>query len=146
MRITPVQLAKRIETWGKRLAPLGVAHFEIREIVLGDECPWGDSKRDANASVWTSAHYDVCRFFFSEDFVKGASAYELDQTICHEWIHVAMRDHDEAVASPEDYMSSASFGEWNDRVLHEREGLVDRLATTLVNLHLGLKPRFSPHQ
>lgn len=141
MKITPVQLAERVEAWQKRLAPLGVAHWTIEKVILCDETPSGPN---ANATVNTSPTYDYCTFWFRADYVEEATADELDNTIIHEWMHVAMRDLDEAIAAAEDQLSPGFRDAWEDRVGHEREGLVDRLALSLMLAHKRRKPRFQP--
>ena len=141
MRITPVQLAERIEKWQRRLAPLGVAHWTIDRVVLCDETPSGPS---ANATVRTSSTYDYCTFYFRNEFIAEAAADELDTTIIHEWLHVAMRDLDEAVLSANAQLSPGFCDAWEDRLTHEREGLVDRLALALMLAHKRKQPRFQP--
>jgi hypothetical protein len=144
VKITPVNLARRVERWQKRLSLLGVGHFTIRQVTVGDKNPWRESDRKVRASVYVPTHYDYCMFFFDADELEGMSADELDQTIIHEWLHVAMRDLDASLESVEEYMSAASHGEWEDRVNHEREGFIDRLAWMLLLFYKGEKPRFAP--
>lgn len=141
MKITGIQLAKRVEKWGKTLSTLGVAHFVIDRVVLCDETPAG---RGYCAEVVTMASYDSASFYFTHNFLEDVEARELDQTIIHEWVHVAMRDLDQAITSIDPQLSPAAQHLWCDRVHHEREGLVERLALTLYDMHTGLKPRFSP--
>src|SRR3954451_17356626 len=95
MKITPVQLAERVEAWQKRLEPLGVGHFRIECVTLTDEVP-GQSI-DADAGVAANPDYDLARFYFNNDFLEQVDAQPLDETILHEWVHVAMRDHDNAI-------------------------------------------------
>lgn len=142
MNITPVQLAKRVESWGKRLSPLGVAHFDILRVTLGEECPSGNS--NAKASVQVHDLYDNCSFFFNTAELDRMSEDELDMTIIHEWLHVAFRDLEAAVASCEDWLPDRTFSDFEERLNHEREGLVDRLARAMFQLHTGKPARFSP--
>ena len=142
MKITPIQLAKRVEAWGKRLAPLGIAHFDILRVTVGDESPSGDP--DAKASVQVHDLYDNCSFFFDSDELERMDEDELDMTIIHEWLHVAFRDLEAAVAAYEEWVPSRSYGAFSSRLNHEREGLVDRLARAMFQLHSGRPARFSP--
>lgn len=106
-----------------------------------DETPNGKS---ANASVQPSASYDSVFFWFKEEFLEEASKREVDEVILHEWMHVLMRDLDQAIESVEDELSPASEAQWNDRLRHEREGLVDRLARTFYLLYVSEKDASIP--
>jgi hypothetical protein len=146
LKITPIQLAKRVEKWGKTLAPLGVAHFDIAQISVGDQsmfpaCP--DNKYP-QAAVQVDPQYDKCWWYFHDDYLEACTAAELDQTIVHEWVHVAMRDFDFSLETVEAWLPEAAYTSWEQTVNHEREGLVDRLATMIYQLHSGKKPLFSP--
>jgi hypothetical protein len=65
-------------------------------------------------------------------------------TIIHEWLHVAFRDFEAAISACEDWLPTRTFSDFNERLEHEREGLIDRLAVTLFQLHTGKPARFSP--
>ncbi len=142
MKITPVQLAKRIELWGQRLSSLGVAHWTIERVTIADESPSGNER--AKASVFVHEYYDSCDFFFRSDELERMDERELDETIIHEWLHVAMRDHDELLLHFETWLPSNTWGDMNALITREREGLVMRLAKTLYEFHAGVKPRFAP--
>lgn len=142
MKITPIQLAKRVEAWGKRLAPLGVAHFDILRVTIGDESPSGH--QNSKAAVQVHDLYDNCAFFFDSDELDRMEADELDMTIIHEWLHVAFRDLEAAINSYEDWVPVKFQDDFEDRLNHEREGLVDRLARALFQLYSGRPARFSP--
>jgi hypothetical protein len=89
----------------------------------------------SQAAVKTSNDYDVCHFFFNNDFLDRCTEEQLDQTIIHEWVHVAMRSYDQAVAAVDEELSGGSRYHWNLRLEHERENLVERLAQQLWKLH-----------
>lgn len=99
---------------------------------------------DAYACVQASPQYSNCRFFFNRTFLDAAGSDDLDETIIHEWLHVAMRDFDRALEVPERWMPDATYEQWTERVTEEREGFIDGLAKALLTLHLQRKPRFSP--
>ena len=69
--------------------------------------------------------------------VDDSTPEELDQIILHEWMHVAMRDLDQAIEAVEDHLSYPVREVWENRVQHEREGLVDRMATALQSAFIG---------
>lgn len=134
MKLTPIQLAKRVEQWQKRLPLLGVGHVTIKCVTLCDETPGGPQ---AKATVQSSTHYDEAHFWFTFDFIAECDEAELDQTIIHEWVHVAMRDLDSAIESVDEQLSPAVNEVWTDRLEHEREGLVDKIARQIYHLWLA---------
>lgn len=142
MKITPIQLAKRVEAWGKRLSALGVAHFDITRITIGDESPSGDSS--AKATVQVHNFYDNCSFWFDADELDRMEEDELDMTIIHEWLHVGFRDFEAAIAASKDWLPVRTIEDFEERLNHEREGLIDRLARAMFQLYSGKPPRFSP--
>lgn len=143
MKITPIQLAKRVEKWGKTLATLSVAHFEF-ELSISNEKPDSAGNKYPQASVLIDPQYDKAWFWFYEDYLDCCTEDQLDQTIIHEWLHVAMRDFDFTMDLVETWMPEATYDSWEQTVTHEREGLVERLATTLFQLYADQPPRFTP--
>ncbi len=138
MNITPIQLATRVEKWGKKLAPLGVGHWSIESVCISE-------LEESRATVETSKNYDECWWDFDVTFLKECQAHELDQVIIHEWVHVAMRDLDNLVYdTAERWLPEEAFQDFRENLLHEREGHVDRVSKALTQLHAGQKPRFSP--
>jgi len=129
-----IKLAQRVEFWRDRLVPLGLTHWRIERVSVVAETPNGQS---ANASVQPSHTYDSVFFWFKEEFLQEASKRQVDETIIHEWMHVLMRDLDQAVEAVEDELSPASERQWAERIGHEREGLVDRLARTIYLLYVS---------
>lgn len=129
-----INLAKRVERWQQTLAPLGVSHWRIGAVTVTDDVP---GQPDSQAAVQPSHDYDSVRFWFLEEFVDSATERELDEAIIHEWMHVAMRDFDAAVLWAEDSLAPAALSAWEDRIHHEREGIIDRLARLIYALHEG---------
>lgn len=126
-----IRLAKRIEKWRDRLIPLGLGHWRIDEVSVVDETPGGPA---AGATVTPSHSYDSARFWFTHSFLADADDRQLDETIIHEWLHVAMRDFDQAIESGEFDLASSARDRWSDWVGHEREGLIDKLARQIYAL------------
>jgi hypothetical protein len=120
-----IRLGKRIEFWQRRLEPLGVGHWRIDAVHIVDEPTPG---REAAACVRPSAHYDHCEFWFKHDYIDNCSARDLDLTIIHEWVHVAMRSLDNAIEIADDMLGSVVEEVWNARIVHERENLVERIS------------------
>lgn len=127
-----IKLAQRVEAWQKRLAPLGIGHFRILAVHVVDQTPGGAR---ANASVFTPSDYDSAEFWFKYDYVEECNEQELDETIIHEWLHVAFRDLDDALEVVESWMPEATHNDFENRIDHEREGVIDRLARLIYALH-----------
>jgi hypothetical protein len=125
-------LAKRVEAWQKRLGPLGLQQKRIECVTLTDEVPDNDT---AVAGVQPGGNYDSVRFFFAHEFLEETDDRGLDEVILHEWLHVAMRDLDRAIDAAAYELSAGARYQWNERVHHEREALVDRLARQIYALY-----------
>jgi hypothetical protein len=141
VRITPIQLARRVEKWGNRLSLLGLAHWEITRVTLTDDMEeFGGTNDGTRAVVIPSHQYDSATFVFNRDWLENEvdEEYELDQVIIHEWLHCAMRSLDQAIESAQYELSAGARHHWDKRVNHERENLVERLAQQLWRLHWDL--------
>ena len=132
MRITEAALGNRVRRWQKILAPLGVGHFRIKKIHLCAETPSGP---DAKATVHAKHDYDSAEFWFTHDYLRECDTHDLDETIIHEWLHVAMRDLDHALEAVENWMPTATYEGFQDTVEHECEGFIDRIARLIYALH-----------
>ncbi len=135
MKRTPVWLGKRLDYWQDRMVPFGIAHFRVRELIICEETPGGPN---SSASVQVSSDYDSCTFWFRADYLENATDRDLDETIIHEWLHVAWRDMDELIASLEVHFSDAQWTDLTSRIDHEREGIVERTARGLYDRHRAL--------
>lgn len=145
MKITPIQLAKRVERWSKDLVELGLAHWRIEYICITDEMPTdADGGARANASVNVSHLYDSYTLHFRDSFIEEADERELDEAIVHELLHVWMRDLDEAIDSASGFMTEQVRYENGERTTAARERMVENMARLIVRLKLGGKPRFTP--
>lgn len=127
-----IQLAKRVEAWQSHLGPLGLTQYTIDKVSTVDE-PGGNP--DSAACVTPSQNYDRCRFEFQNDMVdeayeSGDLAY-LDQTILHEWLHVAFQRFENAIEMPHDYLAPMVSEIWEEALRQAREQLIDRLARQL---------------
>jgi hypothetical protein len=132
LRITEDQLTKRVEKWRKRIEPLGIGHFTITGLHIVDETPGGP---DAEASAYISHNYDNVRMWFAAPFLAEATSQQVDETILHELVHIGMRDVDRATDPVERYMPVATFEDFADRLLHEKEKFVDRVAKTIYSTY-----------
>jgi hypothetical protein len=138
MKISDVELAERVEAWQQRLSLLGIAHFRVREIIMTDDVPgWAD----AHAGVSVDTDYDSVSFYFDNTYVEGATAKQLDETILHEWCHVAMRDLNNATNLARDWFPQGAWRTYDENLDHHKETLVDRMARQLYAL---AKPSSKP--
>lgn len=131
--MTEKKLRKRVEYWIEVLGPLGLGHYELRGVHVVDEVPGGDN---AQASVWTSSHYDSFELWVRTDVVQRRPEV-VDKTILHELVHVAMRDYDNTVDESMDrWMPPATRDAFEDDVVRRvREGFVERMARTIYAAH-----------
>jgi hypothetical protein len=133
--MTEAQLHKAIQRWQQRLSPLGVGHWIVRSVTVSEDHP--DGRRDACASVFRSGDYDAADFWFDSQWLVRTASEEIHRAIVHEWLHVAMRDLDNAINMD----TLANFVPYTLRKLqveqvdHEREGLIERLAVLIVQLY-----------
>src|SRR4051794_2913717 len=109
--MTPRQIRARVNFWLKRLAPLGISHWDV-EVTVEDEI---DHRPHSDATADTSDQYDTVRLTFRSDKVDTATrpAFEIDQLILHELLHVAMRDFDEVIEFGGREMSSSAKMIWD---------------------------------
>lgn len=125
-------LKKRVEFWQAKLAELGVSHWRMDSLSIVDECPSGPH---AAASVNYPDDYDSFELQFKREHLKYASKQRIDEDIVHELLHLTWRDMEEATECVETWMPKATYADWDERVRHEQEGLIERMARLIVRLH-----------
>lgn len=86
---------------------------------------------DSDAGVSVHADYDLAHFYFNNSFIENTTASELDETILHEWVHVAFRDYDNAVKLSKPWFPDAAWETFDRNIDHHKETIVDRMAKTL---------------
>jgi hypothetical protein len=131
LSFTEDQLLDRVKRWQQKLSALGVAHFRVLSVEIVDEL----DEEKAGAAAFISEFYDSVYFEFRKDDLEDASDLDIDERIIHEWVHVAMRDLDQAIESVERWMPDPSREDFKRVVNFEREGLVERLARAMYALH-----------
>lgn len=134
MTLSGDELVERVEKWQRVLAPLGLSHFRVEQIVVGEATPAGS---DCNATSGLPQHYDSIHFWFTESFLEETDERRLDEVIIHEWLHAALRDLDEATDAAHRWMPEAVAKDYDERIEHEQEGLIDRFARLVYALHSG---------
>jgi hypothetical protein len=130
--VTPGNLERTVAYWQKKiLAPLGIGHWKIIVNVV-DEIDYSPTIR---ACVRNRADYDESEMEFQREFIESADLREIDEVIVHELMHIAFRDLWECVTDVQRWMSEREAEMYHQRLKHEEEGVIDRVARTLVSLH-----------
>ena len=124
------KLLKRVELWQTRLFYLGIGHFQ-GTLLLVDQTEGGPG---ALATTHVHPQYAEVVFEFTHAFLEEPQERQ-DEIIIHEWLHVAWRDFDRLTEDLERWMPKATFEDYTERLTHEREGLVDSTARTLLDLY-----------
>jgi hypothetical protein len=122
--MTRASFEKVVRRWQSRLR---LNHWDL---VIDTETP---AAGDAIAECIRHHSYDTAVMRFRPDWPQWERRYAND-TIVHELLHLQERDLSEAVNTAQLFFHPEAWKQFNDRCEHEREGLVDRLATILVDL------------
>jgi len=123
--VTQAKVRKLVKNWQ---AFLGLTHWDVS---VDFETPAGD---DTVARVWRSNYYDKAIIYLDVEW-KSWTQIEANHVVAHELVHLLTRDLEEAIASVRGHVTED--GAWlaiEDRLSHELEGVVDRLADKLVTL------------
>lgn len=133
--MTGRQVAARIDFWRKELEPLGLMHWRFALDIEDD--PQTGKGVSAAASVLTEDFYDTAQIVVAADSIPDGrtSTEALDRYIVHELLHIVMRDLDQAIESIKDHLAPPAASQWEDRMEHEEEGVVDRIARAIVAMH-----------
>lgn len=127
--MTEAALQRRVQFWIKKLAPLGLGHWEIDVEVLDNI--EHDAKGTCRAQIKSSPMYDEATIEFNKAFVNSP---DIDYLIVHELLHAVMRDLDAAIHGLCGIVSRDAAVAFDLRVDHEEEGVIDRVARSIVNL------------
>lgn len=130
--MTARQLRGRVEFWQRALTELGVGHWRIEECEIVEETGGGPR---SSASVGTSNDYASVWFQFRKDFLDTAEGDKVDETIVHEWLHVVLRNLEDAKDAAETWFPPATWTDFDQRYEHETEGVVEAMARLIVRLH-----------
>lgn len=127
--MTKRQLATRVRYWQKRIPDLGVSHWRLESLKVDDECHGG------LAAIRKREDYDSFDMEIQTEYLRDGSLRDMDETIVHELLHLAFRDLDDTIAHAETWMPDATYQDFDGHIDHEREGLVERLARTIVRVN-----------
>lgn len=135
--MTLATLQERVEFWQQQLSALGIAHWRVSVEVVDE--PDNRELMGAKAAVTNSTYYDSFWMEFAEAWLndEDLTDEELDLTIIHEFVHVAMRDLDGSIHEVNTYLGEPALSIWQSFVKHEREGFVDRIARALYESYMS---------
>ena len=122
--MTKRQVERLVRDWQSRLK---LDHWQITvdlDKAAGEGCVAECDRADS---------YDTATIRFAPGFSDWSRHYT-EQAVVHELLHLYERDLHEAVKSVESLLGKPAYQQFSDRLLHEREGIVDRLATVIVGL------------
>jgi hypothetical protein len=126
--VTESQLQRHVERWARRLAPLGLSHWEFFvEIVSADALDSDNS----DAQVQPSIKYDSAHMLFKDTFIQNAEVEQIDKTIIHELLHLVFRDFENMIDLVTQELGVTAKELVEKTIDHEIEGVVERLTRTL---------------
>lgn len=124
-------LRDRVDYWVDVCEPLGLGHWRI-DVEIVEE-PHG--KMGSNAAVQLSGYYDNATIEFASIIFEEHGDEEIDEIIVHELLHIVFRDFWDAVTEPEYLFGKPAWTSHYNRLDHEAEGVIDRMARSIVLVH-----------
>lgn len=114
-----------VREWQRRL---NIPHWRIVvnwEKALDPAETWAEIDREGNAQ------YEAAEMRFASN-AHSWNVQLANEVIVHELMHMLVSDLDVAVASAADVMTGPAYKVFGARVLHETEGLIDKIALLFV--------------
>ena len=133
--MTDLEIAIRVSRWQQTLAALGISHWDFEIDVQVDPVGGPFDDRIGAVTSLINDKYDRVEFTFDKESIPAVVNDEFDSYIVHEWLHVALRDYDKAIHAVSGMMGADAYRLWQDRLDHEEEGIVERLAQLIVSLY-----------
>lgn len=135
--MTEDQFILRTREWQQHLMPLGLCHWDIAYEFVDGEVTGERSGLDAEAEIGVSRYYDSAQMNVPLGTLQ-LQPQHVDRVIVHELLHIAFRDlhnvETDLLAQLEPVALRVGM---EDLLEHEVEGLIERLARSIVLLHLG---------
>ena len=123
--MTLSDIAELVEWWQ---GYLGLTTWDLTlELVVNP----GDDD-DALAACLPSVHYEQATLQFAEALLQHPPL-KVEYVVVHELIHLVCRDFAAVVQDAEEQLGPVAGPMFHNRTLHEFEGVVDKLATLLVD-------------
>lgn len=123
--MTLPQLEERINFWQHVL--------EIKHVRVDVEIQESNDS-EAYATCYPSEHFDQAKIVFRTNLFKQDAIRSVDEVIVHELLHFIFRDFDKAARSVGDELGRAAEDIYHERLIHEEERVVDKLANLIVSL------------
>ena len=123
--MTKEQIEQRVTYWK------GVLQCEHVRVYV--EIEDGTNERGAYATCIPHPHYDQMRVVFKPEQFEQVPR-DLDEVVVHELLHFLFRDYNAAAAALEDEVGEGVQSVFADRLEHEEERVVDKLARVIVAL------------
>lgn len=142
--MTKRQVRAAVERWRRVLAPEWLIHVEFDPYAYDEGFrPDDDSIANSNAIIWRPDHYERAVLFVCDDF-WGLSPLNQEISLCHEVLHLTLRDYAHAANTIPTLGRNANRLH-DAHIEHAEERLVERLAVALVSIRLsGGRVRFPP--
>lgn len=117
-------MEKAMLEWRESLA---LTHWAIR-------IDWDEPANEDNyAEVTPKDSYDEARIRFDAGWASWKPDFAV-KIIIHELLHLTTRDMLNAASSVEAVLPTSAWKLFDDRFEHELEGVIERIAVTLVNI------------
>lgn len=122
--MTRRQIEKLVYRWQRKLK---LDHWEI-------EIKWSEAPTPGSyATTWRMNQYDRAEIYVSPEFTTWTADFA-ERTMVHELLHLVTRDLDRVLGDAEGFLPKTAFRWIDKRYEHEVEGVIDRLATVLVEV------------
>ena len=120
------QIQERVDFWK------GV--LQLKHVRVDIEYEEAD-EHDAYATCYPHPHFDSMRIMFRSNLFQPNTTRTVDEVVVHELLHFMFRDYDAAARSPDLNVFGTHVEDlYHERLLHEEESLVDKLAMLIVSL------------
>jgi hypothetical protein len=120
----------RVRRWQKRLEAFGISQFRVSVEITPHLPPKADDNYPGASAAEVHEYTDDVTFYFAPDENKGD---ELDYSIVHEWVHVAMRSLDNAMEAACPLLPEPAKLLYRSRLDQEREQFIERIARAIVD-------------
>jgi len=123
--MTLSDVAELVAGWQE---PLGLTTWNLTIELVANP---GDND-DALAACMPSIHYEQATLQFAEALLRHTPR-RVEEAVVHELLHLTCRDLASVFEDAEEQLGPVAGPMFHNRTLHELEGIVDKVATLLVD-------------